>query len=135
MKEMPIPKKGNILLMKEEWSLYTLFWETMLCSLSYEETADPKTLRKVNLVTPSPDIWGFPGDSDSKESAWDAGNLGSIPGSGRSPWRREWQPTEAFLSGEFLKQRSLVGYSPRGHKESDITEQLTWTWSGDTAGG
>ena len=45
----------------------------MLCSLSYEETADPKTLRKVNLVTPSPDIWGFPGDSDSKESAYNAG--------------------------------------------------------------
>ena len=31
----------------------------MHCSLSYEETADPKTLRKVNLLTP-PDIWGFP---------------------------------------------------------------------------
>ena len=57
----------------------------MLCSLSYEETADPKTLRKVNLVTPSPDIWGFPGDSDSKESACSAEDPGSIPGMGRSP--------------------------------------------------
>ena len=57
----------------------------MLCSLSYEETADPKTLRKVNLVTPSPDIWGFPGDSDSKESACSAGDLGSVPELKRSP--------------------------------------------------
>ena len=39
------------------------------------------------------------------------------------PWRREWQPTPVFLPGEFHGQGSLVGYSPRGHKESDTTEQ------------
>ena len=38
------------------------------------------------------------------------------------PWRREWQPTPVFLPGESYGQRSLVGYSPRGHKESDTTE-------------
>ena len=43
------------------------------------------------------------------------------------PWRREWQPTPVFLPGEFYGQRSLVGYSPRGHKKSDTTEQLNWT--------
>ena len=32
------------------------------------------------------------------------------------PWRRTWQPTTVFLSGKFHGQRSLVGYSPRGHK-------------------
>ena len=32
------------------------------------------------------------------------------------PWRREWQPTPVFLSGEFHEQRSLVGYSPWGHR-------------------
>ena len=32
------------------------------------------------------------------------------------PWRREWQPTPVFLPGEFYGQRSLVSYSPRGHK-------------------
>ena len=36
----------------------------------------------------------------------------SVFGSERSPWRREWLPTLVFLSGEFLGQRSLVGYSP-----------------------
>ena len=35
------------------------------------------------------------------------------------------KPTPVFLPGEFYGQRSLAGYSPRGHKESDITEQLT----------
>ena len=38
------------------------------------------------------------------------------------PWRREWQPTPAFLPGEPLGERSLVGYSPWGRKESDRTE-------------
>ena len=39
------------------------------------------------------------------------------------PWRRAQQPTPAFLPGESHGQRSLVGYSPRGHKESDTTEE------------
>ena len=38
-----------------------------------------------------------------------------------SPRRRRWQPTPVFLPGKFHGQRSLVGYSPRGHKESDTT--------------
>ena len=36
-----------------------------------------------------------------------------------SVWRREWQLTPVFLPGEFYGQRSLAGYSPWGHKESD----------------
>ena len=40
-------------------------------------------------------------------------------------WRRKWQPTPVFLPGESHGQRSLVGYSPWGGKESDTTEQLT----------
>ena len=38
--------------------------------------------------------------------------------------RRKWQPTPVFLPGESHGHRSLVGYSPRGHKESDTTERL-----------
>jgi len=38
------------------------------------------------------------------------------------PWSRKWQPTPVFLPGESHGQKSLVGYSPRGHKESDKTE-------------
>ena len=40
------------------------------------------------------------------------------------PWRREWLPTPVFLPVEFDGQRSLAGYSPWGHKESDTTKQL-----------
>ena len=38
------------------------------------------------------------------------------------PWSRKWQPTPVFLPGESHGQRSLAGYSPWGHKESDTTE-------------
>ena len=38
--------------------------------------------------------------------------------------RRKWQPTPGFLPGESHGQRSLMGYSPGGCKESDTTEQL-----------
>ena len=33
-----------------------------------------------------------------------------------------WQPTPVFLPGKFHGQKSLAGYSPWGHKESDMTE-------------
>ena len=72
----------------------------------------------------SPFLWGFPGGSDGKVSACNAGDLGSIPGSGRFPWRRKWRPTPVFLPGEFHERRSLEGYSPWGCKESGTTEQL-----------
>ena len=38
-------------------------------------------------------------------------------------WRGKWQPTPVFLPGEFHGQRSLVGYSPRGCKESVVLEK------------
>ena len=41
---------------------------------------------------------------------------------GKIPWRRAWQPTPVFLPGESHGQRSLVGYSPWGHKELNSTE-------------
>ena len=41
---------------------------------------------------------------------------------GKIPWRRAWHPTPVFLPGESHGQRSLVGYSPLSHKESDMTE-------------
>ena len=70
---------------------------------------------------------GFPGDSDDKESACNSGDLGSILGSRRSHGKGDGnQPTLIFLPGEFHGQRSLAGYSPWGHKESDTIEQLTF---------
>ena len=50
---------------------------------------------------------------------------GFDPWVGKTPWRREWQPTPVFLPREFHGQRGLAGYSPWDHKESDMTEQLS----------
>ena len=48
---------------------------------------------------------------------------------GKIPWRRKWQPTPVFLPGESHGRRSLVGYSPQGHKESHTTERLHFHFS------
>ena len=58
----------------------------------------------------------FSGGSSDKESACNAGDPGPIPGSGRVPWRRAWQPAPVFLPGEFHGQKNLAGYSPGGHR-------------------
>ena len=58
-------------------------------------------------------------------NAEDTGDVGSVAGSGRSPGGGKWQPTPALLLEKFHEKRSLVGYSPKGHQESDITEQLS----------
>ena len=57
--------------------------------------------------------------------AADVRDVGLIPGSTEDPLEKEWQPTSVFLPGQFHSQRSLVGYCPWGHKESDTTEQLS----------
>ena len=57
-----------------------------------------------------------------RESACSAGDQGSIPGLGKIPCRRKWQPTPVFLPGKFHGQRNLAGYIPCGHKESDTTK-------------
>ena len=44
------------------------------------------------------------------------------PWVGTIPWRRAWQHTPVFLPGESHGQKSLVGYSPQDHRESDMTE-------------
>ena len=68
---------------------------------------------------------GFPGGSDSKDSACNVGDLGSIPGLGRSPKGGHDNPLQDSFLENPHGQRSLVGYSPWAHKESDTTEQLT----------
>ena len=53
-----------------------------------------------------------------------AQRLGFDPWVRKIPWRRKWQPTPVLLPGKFQGQRSLVGYSPWGCRESDTTELL-----------
>ena len=65
---------------------------------------------------------GLPGGSGSKESACNAGDLGMIPGLGRSPGGGHGNPLQFSCLENPHGQRNLVGYSPRGHNELDMTE-------------
>ena len=68
---------------------------------------------------------GLPGRASGKELSCQCRRhkrLGLDPWVGKIPWRRAWQPSPVFLPRESYGQRSLVGYSPWGRKESDTTE-------------
>ena len=73
---------------------------------------------------------GFLCGSAGKESSCNVVDPGLIPGLGRSPGEGEWLPSPVFWPGEFHRL-----YSPWGHKESDMTEQLSvnyFQWSTTT---
>ena len=70
---------------------------------------------------------GLPGGSvvkNSLASAGDARDMGSTPGSGRSPGEGNGNPLQLFLPGKPHRQRSLVGYSSQDCKESATTKRL-----------
>ena len=65
-----------------------------------------------------------PGGLEGEASACNAGDPGSIPGSGRSSGEGNGNPLQySCLENPMDRGRSLVGYSPWGHKESDMTER------------
>ena len=68
---------------------------------------------------------GFPGGSDCKESPYNAGDLGSVLRSGRSPRGGHGNPLQYSCLENPHGQRSLVGYSLWGCKESDMTKWLS----------
>ena len=67
----------------------------------------------------------LPCGSDSKESACNAGDLGSIPGLGNSPGGRHRNPLQYSCLENRHGQKNLEGYSPWSRKESDTTERLS----------
>ena len=68
-------------------------------------------------------LMGLSGSSVGKEPACNEGDLGSIPGLGRSPGGEHGNPFQYSCLEKPRGQRSLVGYSPRCLKESDTNEQ------------
>ena len=70
-------------------------------------------------------IWGLFGSSAGKESACKAGDLGLIPGLGRSPGGGHGNPLQYSCLENPCGQRSLAGYSPWGHKVLDTTDWLS----------
>ena len=65
-------------------------------------------------------LWGFPGGSAGKESALNVGDLGSIPGLGRSPGEGNGYPPQ------YSDLENSMDYSPWGCKQLDMTEQLSY---------
>ena len=79
-------------------------------------------------------VLGFPSDSDGKQSAYNAGDLGSVPELGRSPGEGHGNPLQNSCLENPHGQRSLVGYSPWSCKELDTTEQLSTAQPIDNVG-
>ena len=68
---------------------------------------------------------GLPMQCSGEEFACQYSRCGFNPWVGKISWRRKWQPTPVFLPEKSHGLRSLVGCSPRDHKELDTTEQLS----------
>ena len=64
----------------------------------------------------------LPGGSDGKESACNVEDMGSVSGLGRSPGEENGIPLQYSCLKNPMDPRSLVGYRPWGHRESDTTE-------------
>ena len=95
------------------------------CSVMSEPTREAQT---ENLAVKSKWDMYFPGGSDGKSVCLQCSRPGFDPWVGKIPWGRKWQPTPVLLPGESHGGRSMIGYSPWGHKESDTTERLPFTF-------
>ena len=92
-------------------------WEKIIAN----ETTDQWLISKIYKQK------DFPGDSDGKASAYNVGDVGSIPGSGRSSGEGNGNPPPILLLGKSHGRRSLLGFILWGRKESDMTEKLHFT--------
>ena len=124
------------------------WWRALHCSLgigtiTWESTSEADTRHLTSLEPESgtsashtgnlEGFWwcDFPGVSAGKASAYNVGDLGSIPGSGRFPGEGNGNPLQYSCLEKFRGWRNLVGYSPWGRKESETTERLHfhfWWW-------
>ena len=85
----------------------------------------PVMLKKLKLNGSMKTYMDFSGGSDDKVSVClKYRRPGFDPWVRKILWGRKWQPTPVFLPGKSHGQRSIVGYSPWGLKESDTTERL-----------
>ena len=90
-----------------QWYIFTVFWHWTV---------------RFGLFQWLALLFGFPGGSDGKESTWNVGGLSSTPALGRSPGGGHGNPLQYPCLENSHGQRSLVGYSPWGHKELDMTK-------------
>ena len=102
------------------------FLDEAFCYSIYFRWAN-KTKRLIVMISKS--ILELPRWLGGKESTCQCRILGLDPWVGKIPWRRKWQPTPVFLPGKSSGQRSLVGYSPWGHKGSMGSQRVRYDWA------
>ena len=109
-------------------------------SLAYIHPTSLKHLHPVHIRQLTREWWPSCGEKSrggasltqwlhGKESTCQCRRRGFDPWVRKIPWRRKWQPTPVFLPGRSHEQRSLVGYSPWGRKESDTIEHACVAFS------
>ena len=108
--DMSLGRLWELVMDKEAWRA-AAHWVAKSCTQLSDWT---------ELNTPT---MGFPGGLDGKESACNVGDLGLIPDLGRSPGGGHGNPYQYSCLENPHRQRSLEGYSSRGHKDSDMTER------------
>ena len=103
-----------------EFQVYSTLFQLYTCiySFFFRFFSDIGYHRILSRVPCAVLLWGFPDGSDGKHTICKAGDLGLIPGLGRSPGGGLWQPTPVFLPGKSLDR----GAWRWGCKESDMTE-------------
>ena len=124
------------------YSIYIYIWVTMVLSRIFDKcfrhsahqtswTMQRQKFLTLNVCCRICILKGLPWWLSGKESACNAGDtgeVGSIPGSGRSPGEEPLTPI--FLPGKYHGQRRLEGYASKDHKESDMTGWLSRIHSG-----
>ena len=109
------------------WSLYLLFYISTFLHLEYMVYLLPDHQNKASIAK-SHTFGGFPGGSDGKESACNSGDLGSVPGSGRSPGEGVGNPLQYSCLENFMDRgtwRATVhGVTKSWTRLSDLTPSL-----------
>ena len=98
------------------------------CGIFLEQGSNPSVLQGGFLTTGPPGMTLLVAQMVNRLSTMQETQVRSLgwedPWVGKIPWRRKWQSTLVLLPGKSHGQRSLVGHSPWGCKESDTTERL-----------
>ena len=101
----------------------TLCWTTQQFPVDFWQQNTFLIHIKIYLMDPKKD-YGFPGGSEVKASACNVGDLGSIPGSGRSPGEGNGNPLQYSCPENPMDGGAWWATVPQGRKESDATERL-----------
>ena len=113
--------------------LVLLEWTHIKCLLTRKEEIFSSLIPTVVMCKNVPLLfcagimyWGFPGGSVVKESTCQCRRHSFSPLVGMIPWRMKWHPAPVFLPENPMDRGAwLAGYSPWGHKELDMTWQLS----------